>query len=153
LALSLLECYPNGVVLGCDRSHEALVVASGNDLSGQVCWFQADWLSAIPEGSLDLVVSNPPYLTKPEIESLAPQVARYEPFIALNCSADGCDAYRALIPQARRCLRPGGWLVLEIGPSVVTPVRELLKENGFRSIQIRRDLAGRARYAAGTLRG
>jgi release factor glutamine methyltransferase len=153
LALSLLECYPNGLVLGCDRSREALHVASGNDSDRRVRWFQADWLSAISKGSLDLVVSNPPYLTKSEMESLAPQVACYEPFVALNSSADGCDAYRVLIPQARRCLRPGGWLVLEIGPSVVTPVRVLLKENGFRSIQMRRDLAGRARYAAGVIRG
>ena len=149
LALSLLECYPNSVVLGCDRSYEALLVASANDLDGEICWFQSDWLSAISEGSLDLVVSNPPYLTRSEIESLSPQVACYEPFIALNCSVDGCDAYRELIPQARRCLRSGSWLVLEIGPSVVTPVRELLKENGFRSIQIQKDLSGRVRYAAG----
>jgi len=149
LALSLAEVFPHALVIACDLYSGALHVASENDPHGRVLWIQADWLSAFASDSLDLVVANPPYLTRAEMDSLVPQVSAYEPRAALNASEDGCAAYRTLVPQARRCLVNGGCLLLEVGPSVSGRVRDLLQFEGFTRVRIRRDLAGRERYAEG----
>ena len=151
LALSLAEAFPRARVFGCDRSRAALEVARENDAMRKVDWFESEWLSPIAREGLDLVVSNPPYLTDAEVDTLAPQVARYEPVEALRGGPDGCDAYRILIPQAGACLRPGGRILLEISPTVVREVGKLLERTGFKEVLFHHDLAGRERYAAASL--
>jgi release factor glutamine methyltransferase len=74
---------------------------------------QADWSQA--EGPFDLVFSNPPYIPSTEIESLAPDVAQFEPRAALDGGPDGLEAYRALAELVPDLLKPGGYALLEIG--------------------------------------
>ena len=98
----------------------------------------------LPEGQLDLIVSNPPYLTAAEMEKLQPEVAQ-EPAMALEAGQDGLVFYRALAQHYQRALRPGGALVLEIGWQQRQAVTALLTENGWTDIQCRKDFGGNDR--------
>ena len=101
------------------------------------------WQS-LPEGQLDLIVSNPPYLTAEEMQHLQPEVAQ-EPAMALEAGDDGLVFYRALAQHYRDALRPGGALVLEIGWQQRQTVMELLAGNGWADIECRRDYGGNDR--------
>lgn len=101
------------------------------------------WKSA-PEGELDLIVSNPPYLTAEEMRHLQPEVAQ-EPAMALEAGEDGLVFYRALAQHYQKLLRPGGALVLEIGWQQREAVTALLAENGWTDIVCRKDFGGNDR--------
>lgn len=108
---------------------------------------QADamaYAAACPAGSVDLVVSNPPYLTAAEMADLQPETAR-EPAMALDGGADGLDFYRALASACLPCLRPGGWLVFEIGWRQQQAVEEIGRRAGWQNIAARRDYGGNPR--------
>ena len=98
----------------------------------------------LPEGGLDLIVSNPPYLTAAEMRQLQPEVAQ-EPAMALEAGEDGLAFYRAIAQHYQRALRPGGTLVLEIGWQQREAVSALLAENGWVGIECRRDFGGNDR--------
>ena len=98
----------------------------------------------LPEGQLDLIVSNPPYLTAAEMQDLQPEVAQ-EPAMALEAGEDGMLFYRALAQHYQKALRPGGALVLEIGWQQREAVCALLAENGWADIQCRKDFGGNDR--------
>ena len=98
----------------------------------------------LPEGQLDLIVSNPPYLTAEEMRHLQPEVAQ-EPAMALEAGKDGLVFYRALAEHYQNALRPGGALVLEIGWQQRQTVMELLAGNGWADIECRRDYGGNDR--------
>ena len=101
------------------------------------------WQS-LPEGQLDLIVSNPPYLTAEEMQHLQPEVAQ-EPAMALEAGDDGLVFYRALAQHYRQALRPGGALVLEIGWQQREAVTALLAANGWTEIVCRKDFGGNDR--------
>jgi release factor glutamine methyltransferase len=143
-----------------DCSADALDVARAN-LSGlggagaNVRISQGSWYDALPprlEGELAVIVSNPPYVAEgdPELEAI---VARHEPSTALLAGPDGLTALREVIAGAPRWLRPGGWLVLEIGHRQGEAVRTLLAGAGLVEVEVRPDLAGRDRIATGRRRG
>jgi release factor glutamine methyltransferase len=136
-------------VFACDISPRTLAMAVSNDPAGKVKWFQSDWLSAVRQESMDLIISNPPYLTQAEMSSLDPQVGKFEPRLALSGGEDGCDGYRILIPQAWHCLKKGGCLVMEGSPTVAAQVLTLLATNGFERIQPHPDLSGKTRFFSG----
>lgn len=97
-----------------------------------------------PEGQLDLIVSNPPYLTAAEMQALQPEVAQ-EPAMSLEAGEDGLMFYRELAAHYRKLLRPGGALVLEIGWQQREAVTGLLAEIGWADIECRRDFGGNDR--------
>jgi len=97
-------------------------------------------------GGIDLIVSNPPYLTEAEYEDLPPEV-RLDPYGAL---VGGTDVHARLAGDARGWLRPGGRLVMEIGEAQAAEVRALLEDAGF-DVSVRPDLTGRDRVVAGRL--
>lgn len=98
----------------------------------------------LPRGELDLIVSNPPYLTADEMAALQPETAR-EPAMALAAGEDGLDFYRALADHYRAALRPGGALVLEIGWQQRQAVSDLLAQAGWHDIACRQDYNGNDR--------
>ena len=95
----------------------------------------------------DLIVSNPPYLSAQEIDSLQPQVT-YEPQMALLGGADGYDFYRALPLLWKEKLKPGGWLAFEVGYTQAETVANLLRDAGYAEIFTRQDLGGVTRVVA-----
>jgi release factor glutamine methyltransferase len=139
-----------------DRSSDAMDVASANAVgigraAANVRLAQGHWFDALPpglEGSLALVVSNPPYVSTddPGLESI---VGEWEPAEALFGGLDGLDAIRHLIAESPRWLRPDGWLVLEIGSTQGQRVAELLRASEFDDVAIVADLGGHDRIAVG----
>ena len=101
------------------------------------------WQS-LPEGQLDLIVSNPPYLTAEEMQHLQPEVAQ-EPAMALEAGEDGLVFYRAIAEHYQKALRPGGALALEIGWQQREAVTALLAANGWTDIVCRKDFGGNDR--------
>jgi release factor glutamine methyltransferase len=109
------------------------------------------WFDALPAGTtLDLAVANPPYIAddSPDVETA---VRAWEPPTALFAGPDGLDAVRAIVVDAPRWIRPGGWLVLEIGADHAHRVTDLLGAAGYEAIEVRPDLAGRDRVAVARL--
>jgi release factor glutamine methyltransferase len=105
------------------------------------------WFDGLPAGTVvDVAVSNPPYVAtdSPELDQT---VRRWEPAHAVFAGADGLVSIRRLVADAPRFIRPGGWLVLEIGADQGPAVEELLWATGFADVEIRPDLAGRDRVA------
>jgi len=147
LLLTLLHLYPNAKGTGVDASEEALKWAHVNAARLNVesrCMLQpGHWTKGIT-GPFDLIVSNPPYVTRNEMNTLAPELA-FEPRGALDGGEDGLEAYRALAPQLPGLLVPNGRILLEIGASQAQAVVAILKGSGLETIKIRPDLAGRDR--------
>ena len=108
---------------------------------------EGDWLGPLTGSRYRLIVSNPPYLTEREYESLEPAVRAYEPREALVSGPDGLDATRALLAGAAPLLEPGGLLAFEIDERRGPEVRHLAHEYGWRRIGIHDDLFGRPRFA------
>ena len=98
----------------------------------------------LPEGQLDLIVSNPPYLTAQEMGELQPEVAK-EPAMALEAGEDGLVFYKAIAEHYQKALRPGGALALEIGWQQREAVTALLEANGWADIACRKDFGGNDR--------
>jgi len=97
----------------------------------------------------DFVVSNPPYVGESEADKVQRQVREFEPKIAVFSGHEGMEVYRRLVPQARQLLRPGGWLVMEIGYSTEEKIRMLLASSGcWSNVQITPDLQGIPRVVA-----
>ncbi len=141
IAVTLALEAPRSQVLACDVSAKALEVAAGNarDLDATVKLWRGDLLSAVAAGSLDVVVSNPPYVAERDRPTLSREVRR-EPSLALFAGEDGLACYRRLIPQARLALRPGGLLALELGYDGLPGVTALLAD--WDNVETRTDLAG-----------
>ena len=108
---------------------------------------QADvfcWYRALAPESVDLIISNPPYLTGKEMESLMPETA-HEPALALDGGTDGLDFYRLFTEHYAVVLRPGGWLVLEIGCAQADEVLALGSRCGWQHGRCRKDYGGNDR--------
>jgi release factor glutamine methyltransferase len=130
-------------VVATDVSPAALQIAQQNarTLSAPVSFVSCDLGTVFADASFDLVVSNPPYIAARDGESLQPEVRDHEPALALFGGEDGLAIYRRLIPEASRLLRPGGWLMMELGDAAA--VREMCAD--WADVEIVNDLAGIAR--------
>jgi len=146
IAIALAHELPQATVEALDLSAEALAVAAANardnGVEARVRFRQAD-LAALDGGPYDLIVSNPPYIPARDLDDLMPEVRDFEPRLALDGGADGLDCYRRLLPAAVGRLKPGGWLLVEVGAGQAAQVAELcttLPELG--EVFAARDLAG-----------
>jgi release factor glutamine methyltransferase len=149
IAIALAKELPRAGIEGVDISGEAIEIARANAvrLECERVQFRAnDLLAGFPEASYDFIVSNPPYVGEEEPDKVQRQVREYEPKMAVFAGPNGMDVYRRLIPQAQRVLRPGGWLVMEIGFSIEEQVRALL--TGWSEVQVTPDLQGIPRVIA-----
>lgn len=146
ILLALLSEYPNARGLGIDISPGAVEVAAANaranELAGRAVFQAGDWGNGLESDFYDVAVSNPPYITEDEMATLAPEVLDYDPHRALVAGCDGLEAYRRLIPDLWRILRPGGLVALEVGKGQAEGVAGLLAQEGFVSLWNRADLAG-----------
>lgn len=151
LGLGVKRFCPDAVVTSLEKSPEAfryLEQNANNALHRPAATsVQGDlftYWETLPEGELDLIVSNPPYLTAAEMQQLQPEVAR-EPAMALEAGADGLVFYRAIAEHYQKALRPGGALALEIGWQQREAVTALLAENGWVEIACKKDYGGNDR--------
>jgi release factor glutamine methyltransferase len=144
---------PAGKYLAIDASPDALALARENaallGVGKKITFMQGDLLAGVPAQSLDLVVSNPPYVSTDEIETLQSDIRNHEPRLALDGGPDGMRVITRLVPQAFGCLKPGGWLFLEIGEDQGERVRTLMEEAGFEEVKVQKDLGAQDRVACG----
>ncbi len=157
IILSLASEMPDGIFLGIDISADAISLASENaarcGLAEKVKFAVADGLDDFDEPeTIDMLVSNPPYVPTAECAALDPRIRNFEPMNALDGGRDGLDFYDRLIGDALNVLRPGGGVFFEIGDGQGTALQKRLFDAGFDGIRIEQDYAGHDRYASATLR-
>lgn len=152
IAIAVAHEKPGVLVTAIDNSPAALRVARRNaerhGLAERIRFLEAD-LARLPEKTFDLVVSNPPYIAAAEWAALMPEVRDHEPRAALYGGEDGLEAYRHLARQAAGVLKPGGWLLVEVGASQASAVRTLFDEAGLTGCGVRDDYAGIPRVVCG----
>ena len=150
ILLSLLLGCPGAVGVGSDISLPALKIAEKNRaLLGQEALLLESDLFEHVEGAFDLIVSNPPYIKSQEILGLMEEVRMFEPVSALDGHEDGLYFYGRIARESCSYLKAGGRLYLEIGWDQGQAVPELLREQGFQEIEVKKDLAGLDRVVKG----
>ena len=148
IALSLAAEGDFEQVIAVDSSADAVQLAGENRdaLDLQVRLVRADLCAALGPGSMDAVISNPPYLTEREYAELDASVKAWEPAAALVSGPDGLHATMRLLREARDVLRPGGWLAVEVDCSRAAAAAALAGSLGWMDVAIHADLFGRERY-------
>ena len=145
LAIALARELPRARVTATDISPDALAVARRNaarhGAADRVAFHHADLLDRLP-GPYDLIVSNPPYVPDAVVGTLAPEVCRHDPPAALRGGPDGLDTVRRLVAAAAARLRPGGWLVMEIGAGQDRDAAVIGRRAGMRVVAAHPDLQG-----------
>jgi release factor glutamine methyltransferase len=111
-----------------------------------VDFVQGELCRPLCAGSLDALISNPPYLTLEEYSELDPSVRDWEPALALKSGRDGLEATTGLLNEGRAVVRPGGWLALEVDCTRATMAAQLASQYGWDNVSLHLDLFGRERY-------
>jgi release factor glutamine methyltransferase len=152
ISLAILSERKNATCVGVDISDGALAVAQANadalGVADRLELKHGGWDVSL-DGAFDLVLSNPPYVATKDIDTLAPEVARFEPRLALDGGPDGLDAYRAIIARLPHLLPPGGVFAFEVGKGQAEAVTALTQAAGLSAEPPRRDLAGIPRVVWG----
>ena len=151
IALSLLHYSNDTRAVGTDLSKEALEIARKNAVKlGLEDRFEAVNTDLFPEkAKYDIVVSNPPYIPTAVIETLEPEVKVCEPYMALDGKEDGLAFYNRIIPGAKEYLYTSGYLLVEIGYDQGEAVKKLMEENGYKNVEVIKDLGGNDRVVSG----
>lgn len=149
VAVSLAKHAPGATVIASDISPAAASVAKSNAsrLNVSVQFFLGDVTGAIAASQVDVLVSNPPYVPLRDAPGLQAEL-RHEPPVALFGGEDGLAVIRRLVADARRVLKPGGWLLAEIGFSTRDAVAALFDESQWQGRDFLPDLAGIDRVVA-----
>ncbi|HEX5747053.1 MAG TPA: peptide chain release factor N(5)-glutamine methyltransferase [Archangium sp.] len=154
IAISLAAERPQATVMATDLSADACALARENaqalGVAERVTVLQGNLYAPLPpDARFDVVVSNPPYIASAEIPTLSAEVRR-EPHLALDGGPDGLVLIRKVIEGARRVLKPGGLLAMEIGETQGDAVKALLQAAGYDDARVEKDLERRDRLAFGT---
>ena len=156
IAVSLAHYLKEAKVVGVDLSAQALKVARENmekhELSERMSILKSDLLAEFIKREIkgiDIIVSNPPYISEAEMEELPPEVKK-EPETALKAGKDGLDYYRRLIPEAEQVLKEGGSLFLEIGYQQAETVSKLFGD-GWKNVKVKKDYSENDRIVSAVL--
>jgi release factor glutamine methyltransferase len=151
VAITLASRLNGQRVFAIDRSPEALAVAQYNAMrhavSDSIEWLEGDLLAPLrgrlSEKSVDVIVSNPPYISESDWAGLEPEVRVFEPRMALVGGAQGTEIHERLLRESREFLTPGGLLVMEIGAGQAPTIRQLAgRIGGYAALRIIEDAAG-----------
>jgi len=144
IALALAKELPQAEIHASDISPASLEIARANaarlQLESRIEFHEGDLLAGIEKTAFDFVVSNPPYVSELEEESVQLDVRKFEPRNAVFAGPTGLEVIERLVPQAREVLKPGGWFVIEISGTIAPRIQELLM--GWSNIEITNDLQG-----------
>jgi release factor glutamine methyltransferase len=153
IAISLAHLMPHSKITACDISRESIRIAQKNARR-----LEADFVEFLP-GDLfepvrgrrfDIIVSNPPYITRKEMETLESDIKDFEPQLALDGGEDGLDFYRRLAGESEGYLKNGGYILLEIGACQATAVKDIFATTeSIHYRQIKKDYAGYDRVIVG----
>ena len=148
---------PAARIVAVDLSAKALEVArkniAANRLSSRAICMQADATTAPPMsmGQFDMVIANPPYIKSADMSKLDPSVRDYEPSWALDGGKDGLKFYKSIIKYWKVVVRPGGYMLFEVGEGQAESVKEMLLTGGFRSVSSKFDTLGVERIVIGKM--
>jgi len=155
----------NARIVACDVSDGALTIAKMNaathGVSDKITFLQVDAfddgftdaIRAAADGTIDMIISNPPYIETGDIVALPDTIKRYEPLTALDGDADGLVFYRRIAELGQAILSPGGTMILETGAGQAGAVSAILNDNAYADICIIKDLAGIDRVVKCTKEG
>ena len=154
LAIALAKKYPQAQVTAVDVSPEALSLARENSIANlsekTVKFTRSNWYDSLPENEkYDIIISNPPYLSRGEMTSAEPEVINHEPHVALQSGEDGLDDLRIIVAGARDRLATGGLLALEAGIAHNKALIQMAKTEQLEGKCIE-DLSGRPRFLLAT---
>ena len=153
IALALASEKPGWQITACDFNPGAVALAEENRKAlgyGHVTVLLSDWCQALADQHYDLIVSNPPYIEDND-PHLSQGDVRFEPLSALTSGADGLDDIRLISEQAKRCLKAGGWLIVEHGYNQRQAVQSVMTAVGYQQVKTCQDLAGVDRMTLGRL--
>jgi release factor glutamine methyltransferase len=153
VGLSLAIEQPEVSVYASDYSWDALQIAQHNaaiNHVNNVQFIQTDWLQACQASVFDLVVSNPPYIVEGDPHLIEGDV-QFEPISALTSGEDGLNDIRAIVAQAKKSLKVGGWLMIEHGYDQAESVRQLYRQHHFSNISSHKDYGNNDRVVIGQL--
>ena len=148
IAIALAAKCPNAKIFASDISPDALALAKENAAKNnvQIEFLQGNGFAALPsDAPFDLIISNPPYISTAEIETLQPEVRDFDPRQALDGGADGLDFYRLLATEATRFLKPDGKIMLEFGDGQAPAIREIFENEKWIVEEIKSDYSERLR--------
>ena len=124
--------------------------AKRHDVAQRLSLSRGDWFGGLDTARrFDLIVSNPPYITDKAMKELPVEVLKFDPAISLSGGKNGLDSYRSIINSAPNFLNAGGALIFEIGFDQGETVAALLRDRGFNSVSVKKDLAGQDRVVGG----
>ena len=146
IAISIARERPNFEVFASDISSDALKIAKKNSKLYQtsINFIKSDWFAKINR-KFDVIIANPPYISKNEYYNLPLCIRRFEPKIALFAGSEGLDCFKIIINQFFKYLRPKGMLFLEIGSTQKKMIEKIFLYNGFKKIEFFNDLSGKYR--------
>lgn len=142
IAIALAKNLPEAEIRAIDISNEAIEVAKKNaelnQVQTQINFLNVD-INNLENDNFNVIVSNPPYVSKKDYPNLQKEIMQYEPPIALTDNSDGLEFYRNISNAASKMLVKGGKLFFEIGQGQSKEVKEIMTENKFKNIQIKKD--------------
>ena len=146
IAISIARERPNFEVFASDISNDALKVAKTNSnfYKTSITFIKSNWFAKI-DRKFDVIIANPPYISKKEYNNLSLCIRRFEPKIALLAGSKGLDSFRVIINQFFKYLRPNGMLLLEIGSTQKKIIKKIFHDNGYNKIEFFNDLSGKCR--------
>lgn len=151
IAITIGKNCKNTIVTGVDISEGAIKVSQENKIklsADNVNFIQSNLFENIDD-KYNVIVSNPPYIESEVIDTLMPEVREFEPMLALDGEADGLRFYREITRESLKYILPNGYLIYEIGYNQGESVSEIMKENGYTSVKVIKDLAGLDRVVVG----
>lgn len=157
IIISLIKNIKNSNGVSIDISDDAIIIAKENavknEVANNISFVKKDILNDDIEnlGKFDIIVSNPPYVSKNEFETLQKEILEHEPKIALTDFNDGLSFYKTISEKAPILLRPNGRLFFEVGYNQAEQVQNIMKENGFNKINIVKDYSDIERVVYGEL--
>lgn len=156
ITVSLAKYLDNANLTSVDISDIALEVgkknAISNDVDNKIEFIKSNLFTEIDKDKkFDVIVSNPPYIRKKDVENLESQVKDFEPYTALEGGEDGLDFYRKITEQAKLYLKENGVLAYEVGHDQSEDVSKLMEINGYTNIYTKKDLQGIDRVVIGTI--
>jgi len=149
IVLAIAKRFPHADLYGSDISVIALRCARRNAIINNVNnvrWIKGDLFKPIEYGMFfDLIITNPPYIRRGDIEGLQPEIRCWEPLIALDGGEDGLDYYRKIVPDACHYLKDGGLLMMEIFPDGARDIIDMLIMSGYSEVNLIKDCTNRDR--------
>ncbi|MAR33901.1 MAG: protein-(glutamine-N5) methyltransferase, release factor-specific [Porticoccaceae bacterium] len=159
LGLSLLGEFPNAMLIGVDQCKKALAQAKKNSKELfcnhrsnflNVNWFNKNWTKDILQNSnfktkFDIIICNPPYIKKKQINNLQEEVKYFDPVLALDGGKDGCDSYRAILNKVSHLISNEGIIAIEISDEILLKVKNIILKQGLNVKKIVQDYSGNNR--------